>query len=124
MISWITRNFIAKLVKTEIMQINRMRLEHLLLLTVTFVVLDLVSTFIALRIGLIEIGFLFKGSPFVYVIIGKIFFLFAIVAIYFSMLEKSKEANLNKIIYFIGGLNGGIFIANMVQIYYYISYYG
>lgn len=103
---------------------NKMHLEHLLLLTVTFVVLDLVSTFIGLRIGLIEVGILFKGLPFTYMIAGKIIFLFAIFALYFAMLKKAKEATLNKSIYFLCGLNGGIFIANVTQIYYYVSYYG
>ena len=100
---------------------NKMHLEHLFLLTLTFVVLDLVSTFIGLRIGLIEVGILFKGLPFIHIVAGKIIFFFAIVAIYFSMLEKAKEARLNKAIYFLCGLNSGIFIANMTQIYYYVS---
>lgn len=100
---------------------KKMHLEHLALLTLTFVVLDLVSTYIGLRSGLIEIGILFEGSPFVHIIIGKIFLLFVIIAIYFLLLAKAKEATLNKMIYFIGGLNGGIFIANMIQIYYQIS---
>ena len=102
---------------------NKMHLEHLLLLTLTFVVLDLVSTFIGLSVGLIEVGLLFKGLPFTHMITGKIIFLFAIFAIYFAMLEKGKEATLNKAIYFLCGLNGGIFIANMTQIYYYTSQY-
>lgn len=100
-----------------------MHLEHLALLTLSFLVLDLASTFIGLQLGLVEAGILFTNSTFTEIIKVKVFFLFIIFAIYFSMIKNVRPEILNKVIYFVVGLNGGVFLANIIQIYYHLSYY-
>lgn len=100
-----------------------MYLEHLALLTLSFLVLDLASTFIGLQLGLVEAGILFANSTFTEIIKIKVFFLFVIFVIYFLMVKSARPEILNKVIYFVVGLNSGVFLANIVQIYYHLSYY-
>ncbi|MCK5012868.1 MAG: hypothetical protein KAS66_03530 [Candidatus Omnitrophica bacterium] len=111
-----------KLKNSEIMELNKTHLEHLVLLTFSFLVLDLASTFIGLQLGLVEAGILFVNSTFAGIVKGKIFFLLIIFIIYFSVAKNGKPEVLNKGIYFVVGINGGIFIANMTQIYYQLTY--
>ena len=103
------------------MQINRMNLEHLAILTLSFLVLDLASTFIGLQLGMVEAGILFVNSTFAGIVKGKILFLLIIFIIYFYMAKDARPEILNKGIYFVVGINAGIFIANMIQIYHQIS---
>ncbi|MCK4666932.1 hypothetical protein KAU33_09295 [Candidatus Dependentiae bacterium] len=92
--------------------------EHVIVLLITFVVLDLTSTFIGLYFGLTEIGFYAKNFDFLGITIMKIIAFFVLLGLHLAMIKNSGYYVTTKAVYFIAGINGGIFIFNMHQIVY------
>jgi len=92
--------------------------EHVIVLLITFVILDLISTFIGLYFGLTEIGILAKNFDFLGISIMKIISFFVLLGLHLAMIKTSGYCITTKAVYFIAGIYGGIFILNLHQIAY------
>lgn len=100
----------------RIISIKKVYSEHVIVLLITFFILDLVSTVIGLYFGLIEIGVFAKNFDFLGITVMKVIAFLLLLGLYFAMIRSSGYHITTKVVYFIAGINGGIFIFNLHQI--------
>ena len=100
---------------------KKIYLEHISILIITFLILDLVSTAIGLHFGITEAGIFAKNFDFVGIIMMKFIAFFILLGLYFIMIKKYGYNITNKVLYYIAGIYGGIFISNLHQIIYILN---
>lgn len=95
---------------------NKIYFEHVIVLLITFFILDLTSTFIGLYFGLSEIGILAKNFDFLEITIMKIIAFFTLLGLHLAMIKCSGYHITDKAVYFIAGMSSSVFIFNLYQI--------
>ncbi len=98
---------------------DKVKLHHIALLTFTFFVLDVGSTWIGLQMGATEVGVIAKYFDFTGIALLKFAGLLVLLFSYVRIVND-HELFADRMIYFISGISMGVFIVNIHQVLYYL----